>query len=160
MNKDSLLRTPPALLGQLAASVLSNLPTPRPFMAKLGERLPPALVSAHGALLLEIARRAAWLTPPEELDGHSFIIGISDLGLRCAFACQQGRFRPLWQLPESDLEISATLADFVLMARGSMDADTLFFQRRLKISGDTELGLVVKNWLDACERPAWLTAAR
>ena len=32
----------------------------------------------------------------------------------------------------------------------------LFFQRRLRISGDTELGLIVKNWLDASPRPAWL----
>jgi len=40
--------------------------------------------------------------------------------------------------------------------RGTADADTLFFQRRLKIAGDTELGLIVKNWLDAAARPAWL----
>lgn len=40
--------------------------------------------------------------------------------------------------------------------RADMDADTLFFQRRLRISGDTELGLIVKNWLDASPRPAWL----
>jgi O2-independent ubiquinone biosynthesis accessory factor UbiT len=38
------------------------------------------------------------------------------------------------------------------------DADTLFFRRRLKVEGDTELGIAVKYWLDASERPAWLTA--
>jgi predicted lipid carrier protein YhbT len=36
------------------------------------------------------------------------------------------------------------------------DADTLFFRRRLKMEGDTELGVAVKYWLDASERPAWL----
>jgi predicted lipid carrier protein YhbT len=45
----------------------------------------------------------------------------------------------------------------LLLLAGQVDADTLFFQRRLAIAGDTELGLVVKNWLDAQERPAWLT---
>ena len=49
----------------------------------------------------------------------------------------------------------ARLADFLALMRADMDADTLFFQRRLRISGDTELGLIVKNWLDASPRPAW-----
>ena len=31
------------------------------------------------------------------------------------------------------------------------DPDTLFFNRRLKIEGDTELGLVVKNLLDSID---------
>jgi predicted lipid carrier protein YhbT len=47
-------------------------------------------------------------------------------------------------------------AAVVALIRGTADADTLFFQRRLKIAGDTELGLIVKNWLDAAARPAWL----
>ena len=33
------------------------------------------------------------------------------------------------------------------------DPDTLFFNRDLSIEGDTELGLVVKNMLDAVEWP-------
>ena len=31
--------------------------------------------------------------------------------------------------------------------------DTLFFSRRLSMEGDTELGLIVKNTLDALEFP-------
>jgi predicted lipid carrier protein YhbT len=57
---------------------------------------------------------------------------------------------------QPELELSAGVADFLALIRGSADADTLFFQRRLKIAGDTELGLIVKNWLDAADRPAWL----
>ena len=34
------------------------------------------------------------------------------------------------------------------------DPDTLFFNRSLAIEGDTELGLRVKNMLDALEWPA------
>jgi predicted lipid carrier protein YhbT len=33
------------------------------------------------------------------------------------------------------------------------DPDTLFFSRRLLMEGDTELGLLVKNTLDALELP-------
>jgi predicted lipid carrier protein YhbT len=39
-----------------------------------------------------------------------------------------------------------------LLARQE-DPDTLFFNRELSIEGDTELGLVVKNMLDAVEWP-------
>ena len=43
--------------------------------------------------------------------------------------------------------------DFLRMARREEDPDTLFFSRRLSMEGDTELGLVVKNSLDALELP-------
>ncbi|HNM65287.1 MAG TPA: SCP2 sterol-binding domain-containing protein, partial [Accumulibacter sp.] len=39
-----------------------------------------------------------------------------------------------------------------LLARQE-DPDTLFFNRELSIVGDTELGLLVKNMLDAIDWP-------
>jgi len=48
-----------------------------------------------------------------------------------------------------NLRISGRPYDFMLLAARSVDADTLFFQRRLKIEGNTELGLSLKNFLDA-----------
>ena len=39
------------------------------------------------------------------------------------------------------------------LAQRQEDPDTLFFSRRLAMEGDTELGLVVKNALDALELP-------
>lgn len=129
------------------------------LLARMDPFVPTRLVSAHFALGLEIARHLKWLQPPAEIEGKRFAIKIQDLGLRSNFTCRQGRFRPLWT-PDADLELGATLGDFIAMARGASDADTLFFQRRLHISGDTELGLIVKNWLDATERPAWLRHGR
>ena len=41
----------------------------------------------------------------------------------------------------------------MLLAQRKQDPDTLFFSRRLSMQGDTELGLVVKNALDALELP-------
>jgi hypothetical protein len=35
------------------------------------------------------------------------------------------------------------------------DPDTLFFSRRLAMEGDTELGLLVKNTIDAIELPVF-----
>lgn len=50
-----------------------------------------------------------------------------------------------------DLSIEGTAYDFLLLATRREDADTLFFNRRLRLGGDTELGLYVKNFLDALE---------
>jgi len=52
---------------------------------------------------------------------------------------------------KEDVSFSATGDDLVLIAGRKQDPDTLFFQRRLKIEGDTELGLAVKNLIDAIE---------
>jgi len=51
----------------------------------------------------------------------------------------------------ADATISGELREFMLLATQSVDPDTLFFQRRLQINGDTELGLEVKNMLDTVD---------
>lgn len=45
----------------------------------------------------------------------------------------------------------AESADLLLLLTQQVDPDTLFFQRRLTILGDTELGLQLKNYLDTLE---------
>jgi O2-independent ubiquinone biosynthesis accessory factor UbiT len=54
---------------------------------------------------------------------------------------------------DADLAITASAHDFLQLAQRRQDPDTLFFSRRLSMEGDTELGLVVKNALDAMELP-------
>lgn len=130
-----------------------------PMLAKLGKRVAGPFVSLHFVAGLELARRLKWLEPPAELNGRTFAITVEDLGLRSSFVVRDGAFRPLWNKgPQAaaELELGAKLADFLALMRAETDADTLFFQRRLRIAGDTELGLIVKNWLDAAPRPAWL----
>lgn len=51
----------------------------------------------------------------------------------------------------ADATISGTVNAFVLLASRQEDPDTLFFQRKLSIEGNTELGLEVKNLLDSVE---------
>lgn len=51
----------------------------------------------------------------------------------------------------ADVTISAGPYEFLLMLSRKEDPDTLFFQRRMRISGGTELGLTVKNLLDSID---------
>ncbi len=50
-----------------------------------------------------------------------------------------------------DVRISGGLEDFWRLANRSEDPDTLFFNRDLKLEGDTEAALYLKNLLDAME---------
>lgn len=50
-----------------------------------------------------------------------------------------------------DVTFRTQATDLLQLITGREDPDTLFFSRRLSISGDTELGLEVKNFLDTLE---------
>lgn len=52
---------------------------------------------------------------------------------------------------EPDLRFSASSYDLLLIATQRLDPDMLFFQRRLEMNGDTELGLGIKNLLASIE---------
>ncbi|MBS0486800.1 MAG: SCP2 sterol-binding domain-containing protein [Proteobacteria bacterium] len=73
-------------------------------------------------------------------------IEVADLDLRWTLELRDGR------LHASDAPAEATvrgsLTDLLLLASRLVDADTLFFQRRLVLTGDTELGLTLRNVLD------------
>lgn len=51
----------------------------------------------------------------------------------------------------ADVTIRATVPAFLALISQTTDPDTLFFQRQLAIEGDVELGLYVKNMLDALD---------
>jgi predicted lipid carrier protein YhbT len=53
--------------------------------------------------------------------------------------------------PKPDVVFSGTVDALVLMASQKVDPDTLFFNRKLSITGDTELGLEIKNLFDQFE---------
>lgn len=136
---------------------LSDFRFPAPVSA-LGCLLPAPLASAPLLVMLELARRRQWLIAPEHLYGKTFMMQIEDMGLDLYFLCDQGKFKPLMKKSDPDVKLAASAMDFFKLASGMEDADTLFFRRRLKIEGDTELGIAVKYWIDASERPAWLTS--
>lgn len=76
---------------------------------------------------------------------------VTDAELKFSVRLDQNQLRAGIEVPEADLTIEGTVYTFLLLATRTEDADTLFFRRQLKTSGDTELGLHVKNFLDGLE---------
>lgn len=85
------------------------------------------------------------------LEGRFLTIAITDLKLQWRITYQAGALRALPPGAEADASISGEVREFVLLASRREDPDTLFFQRRLSIEGDTELGLEVKNLMDSVD---------
>jgi predicted lipid carrier protein YhbT len=131
-----------------------------PLVRAITSRLPafPPAVACAVALSLFAPRvlgRAALAT----LDGKTFRIVVRDAGLGIAFRVRSTPFEPVRADRAADVTFTACAADFLLLATRRADPDTLFFDRRLLIEGDTEIGLRLKNMLDAIELPRWLTGA-
>ncbi|MGJ4728921.1 ubiquinone anaerobic biosynthesis accessory factor UbiT [Luteimonas sp. SDU101] len=82
----------------------------------------------------------------EDIAGRRLGLEISDLGQRCVLEWRDGRLHAAHAPAEATVRGTAT--DLLLLAARLEDADTLFFQRRLVLTGDTELGLTVRNLLD------------
>jgi predicted lipid carrier protein YhbT len=76
---------------------------------------------------------------------------VTDAELRFSVMLDQNKLRVGNEVAKADVTIEGTIYTFLLLATRREDADTLFFRRRLKTSGDTELGLHIKNFLDALE---------
>ena len=138
----------------------SSHPTvPAPLGAALS-RLPayPGSLLLVAALNLVLARQLPG-DVTQLLQGKRFRIEVRDARVNFDFVWQSGMFRPVSPGAAPDLTLSANAHDFVRLARRLDDPDTLFFNRRLSMQGDTELGLVVKNALDAMELPVLDLAA-
>jgi predicted lipid carrier protein YhbT len=125
-----------------------------PLLAMLGRRLP-----AYPGSLLCAAALNLVLRPHLPQDVRASLLGkrvrvrVGDAGVVFDFSWREQRFNALPGGDEADLEIGADVRDFIALARREQDPDTLFFARRLSMEGDTELGLMVKNTLDAIEVP-------
>jgi len=113
---------------------------------------PPSLAFSLAAnrLLWPALKTLDW----QPLAGRRYAIRVKDLGLSLRFTVTARGFAPDSGAPE--LTISATARDFLLLLGRREDPDTLFFSRRLVSEGDTELGLTVKNLLDALDPEAVL----
>lgn len=123
---------------------------PRP-LARIIAILPPYPASlcfvAIGNLVAWPGLRDQDWTP---VIGQHLCVQVQDLGLRIHFSLGSDGFRA-----ESGgspaTTFSASARDLARLALRLEDPDTLFFDRRLRIEGDTNLGLRVKNMLDAID---------
>lgn len=92
------------------------------------------------------------------MQGRTVRVHVQDMRLAFCIALGQGRLVAAREGRLPDLSINGNLHAFLLLAARREDTDTLFFQRRLCMEGDTELGLEVKNFLDAQDLEAfWLS---
>lgn len=78
-------------------------------------------------------------------------VEVSDLQLCWFISEQSGQLVVARQCDKADVCFSGTVNDLILIAGRKEDPDSLFFQRKLKIEGDTELGLEVKNLMDSLD---------
>jgi len=81
------------------------------------------------------------------LRGKIVRLEIAGLGIGPQLTLGRLGLRPAFGKP--DVTVRASLPDYLALALRREDPDTLFFSRRLVLEGDTELGLAIKNALDA-----------
>ena len=84
------------------------------------------------------------------LDNRWLKIDVSDLSLSWQMSVEAGKL-VIREQGVADVSFSGYANDLILIAARKEDPDTLFFQRRLRIEGDTELGLYVKNLMDSID---------
>ena len=89
----------------------------------------------------------------ERLAGKEVAIEVKEPAFRASFRVEGTRFVPVRPSGRPYLRLRASARDFMRIAAREEDADTLFFNRRLVVEGDTESALLVKNSLDAIEAP-------
>ncbi|USD32052.1 MULTISPECIES: ubiquinone anaerobic biosynthesis accessory factor UbiT [Vibrio] len=78
-------------------------------------------------------------------------VEVKDMNLSWYISYQKDKLIVADSPVQEDVAFGGNLNDLVLIAGRKEDPDTLFFQRRLSIEGDTELGLEVKNLMDSVD---------
>ena len=119
-------------------------------------RILPA--TAHTILLTKFLNRA--LSEQIKADELYFLnnkrlcISVKDAGIKFYLSFVNGRLINVGAKEKNDVEITACIYDFLQIAARQQDPDSLVFQRRLIMQGDTELALELKNFLDAVDLSA------
>jgi len=151
----SRLPTPTQVINKIPVMVRSQLIDLMPKILRPSLRLLPFQLQKN---ILLVALHSVFNEAIEDgdfefLQGKWLKISVSDFALNWWISFDNNKIimaEPSQNIIE-DVSFSATGDDLVLIAGRKQDPNTLFFQRRLKIEGDTELGLEVKNLIDAID---------
>lgn len=123
---------------------------PPPGLVALPLRICPPPIQRH--MLERILNRllAAMIADGEFdfLAGRRLAIEVSDMRLRWVVTAGEDRLETVGGQEAADSTIRGRALEFVLLASRLEDPDTLFFQRRLEVTGDTSIGLTTRNLLD------------
>lgn len=173
-----MLKLPASLpLPQCLSSIQSITASITPLLSQLEQKLPLKLKGNAIKVMPKILRPSLRIVPfstqkslllpalhsifNEAIEDGDFEflqdkwlkISITDLALNWWLSFEQDQLVMASKEDDisEDVSFTANGDDLILIAGRKQDPDTLFFQRRLKIEGDTELGLEVKNLIDAID---------
>jgi len=130
---------------------LRSVPSPVRHLLAALPQFPHSL--AMSAFLTVFLRDLFGARDAERVRGKVICLHVRDAGIRIKLRIEAHGYVPARDSIEPDATITAGSREFVLLALRKEDPDTLFFDRRLSIEGDTELGLIVKNALDRVNLP-------
>ncbi len=125
-----------------------------PLQRALGLAPDRLLSTALAALFNHLLRGQSLADRLCALDRRGIAISVTDPDCELRFRIMDGRVESGWGTNSPagrDVRIRGRFEDFWRMATRAEDPDTLFFNRRLAIEGDTETGLTLKNMLDALD---------
>lgn len=94
------------------------------------------------------------------LENKVIQISIEDAEIKYRFSLKANKLIAAPDNQQADIKLCGTIYDYLLLASRKEDTDALFFSRRLKMQGDTELGLHVKNFLDGLDMESHKISAR
>ena len=87
----------------------------------------------------------------EFLDGQTARVEVTDLNLTFSLTLIGQRLVVKVPGDKGDATLKADQNAMLQILHGEADPDTLFFRRKLLITGDTELGLYIKNLIDTID---------
>lgn len=140
-----------SMLDSIADKTLNHLPPPRLVGLPI-RALPPTLTQAwlaralnhHLGKLIDESEQAL-------LTGKCVAVEVTDLSVKLSLTFTQDGLRGAQRDQAADATIRGRAADLMVLAGQIEDPDSLFFDRRLQVVGDTATGLLVRNLLDRIE---------
>ncbi len=127
-------------------------PSPGTLLTLPGRLLPGRLHSRGLALILNrVLSDSLAAGDLDFLQNRVLQIEVMDLALDYRLTLVNGRLAAAPAASAPDVRFGGKAREFLLLALNKEDPDTLFFQRRLQLEGDTELGLEIKNLLYSLE---------
>ncbi len=138
------------LLRQTLSILKEYLPSPTPVLTAIDHKIPiPLKQLIAEAPLNRLFAEAVADGEFDEFEGRKIRLEINGGQPGVTLGFWAGRLRVL--SGPGDATIRGSLSAFKTLAERKQDPDQLFFQRRLVIEGDTELGLGLKNLLDSMD---------
>ncbi|STQ76856.1 ubiquinone anaerobic biosynthesis accessory factor UbiT [Grimontia hollisae] len=140
----------------------STLVQQAPNFLRFPVKLMPASVQQKVMLeaLKRVFREALDDGEFEFLEDRWLEVHVRDIGFKSYISYEHKKLVVRHDIETPDVRFSGDINDLILIAARKEDPDTLFFQRRLVIEGDTELGLEVKNLMDSVDLESLPTAMR